>query len=505
MKPMRWPAIVLVPALIVGAALMGERGSSKDAAAAGNATVRTGAQIAAPDALSSVWFCAGGTGVDGGAADHRVAIVNTTPQPRTGRLTAYASAGADGKRAQPVSKPVSLAPYARADIRLAEVLAAPYVGATVELDGGGVLVEHSVTGPGGSDRAPCSSTASTNWFVPVGATSTAAPDTKIRETLVFLNPFPGDAVLDAEFTTETGVRGTPEVFKALVVPGRAVVAVDLAHAGVTVAAEVSTAITVRSGRVVVDRIQTFDEPSRKGVALSGGVGATAVDWLFASGKLDATRAERLVVFNPNDDQADVDVEVRPDDQSLAFEPFELGVRPHQHTVLDLAKEPRLKELVDRGASYTLFVRSVDGLPVAAERLVTVAPGAAGAGVAAGSGSSVAATRLVADIAAADAGSKLVLANPSTRTIAQVTLSLLVNGQKISPPHAATVEVPPGASKSVDIADLGAPPYAVLIESTSMVVADRELVASGDRAILSAVPDATAMAEPDARMFDVFGD
>jgi hypothetical protein len=505
MKPMRGPAIVLIPALVVGAALVGTKGSSTaDPSSPGSDLEPAGVRIAAPDALSSVWFCAGGTGVDGGAADHRVMIVNTTGQPRSGRLTAYASAGADGKRAQPVTKPVSVGPYARAEVRLAEVLSAPYVGATVELDGGGVLVEHSVAGPGGSDRASCSSNASSNWYVPVGATSTAAADTKVRETLVFLNPFPGDAVIDAEFTTDTGVRGTPEVFKAMVVPGRAVVAVDLAQAGVTVAGQVSASINVRSGRVVVDRIQSFDEPSRKGVALSGAVGTPSVDWLFASGKLDANRAERLVVFNPNDDQADIDVEVRPDDPGLAFEPFELAVRPHQHMTLDLAKEARLKDLVDRGTAFTLFVRSVDGLPVVAERLVTVVPGAPGAGVAASSGSPVAATKLVADVPAAEPGSELVLANPATRTIAQVTLSLLSNGQKTAPAHAATIEVPAGASKRISIADLGTGPFAVLIESSSMVVADRELLATGDHTVAAAVPDATALGEPDARMFDVFG-
>ena len=89
-----------------------------------------------------------------------------------------------------------------------------------------------------------------------------------------------------------------------------------------------------------------------------------------------------MVYNPNLVATEVDVELRPQDPTVATEPFQLRVAPGQHSQLDLHAEKRLEELVAAGTDYTLVVRSADGTsPIVAERLVTVATGGPGAGVA----------------------------------------------------------------------------------------------------------------------------
>lgn len=495
MKAARWPAIVVIVGLLVAALLFGDDAREADAPAAPAAAL--GPVVAKTDALSALWFCNGGTAADNGLADHVVVVVNTTDAPRTGSLIAYASKLADGRtRPDPKRVAVNLAPHGRAEYRLADVVGkAPFASATVEIAGGGVLVEHRVVGTGGADVAPCASSASSTWFVPAGTSDTATGNEtpKARELLVFFNPFPGDAVVDVSFSTDTGFRGSPEAFKGLVVPGGSVVGVDLAGAGVSVTSQIAAVATTRSGRVVLDRLQVFDDATRKGLALSTGVASAAPAWVFPSGRLSTVRQERIVVYNPNESPAEVDVEVRPQDPGVAVEPFQLTVRPGQHSQVDLRLEGRLKALIDAGTDFTLVVRSADGSSIVAERLVLDDRGSPGVGVATATGSALGATRAWADVAEADlATSQLVLVNPSATSIAKVRLSILTPAGVVGAAKYASVELQPGDRLAVPLAGLATGPFTVVIEASAPVVAERDLTVKGDRALAAAVPDAGAV-------------
>ena len=493
MRAVRWPALVVIVAVIVAALLFAGGKKSQTSGQVAVSAASVGPVVAPVDAQSALWFCNGGTAVDNGFADHRVVLINTTDASRTGVLTTYASAAVNGKRAVPVRTPWMLAGGARTEYRLAELIGqSGYASAAVEVDGGGVLVEHSVTGALGSDRGPCSSRASNTWFVPIGTTATVSDPPTARELLVFFNPFPGDAVVDVAFSTDTGVRGSPELFKGLVVPGGSVLGVDLAGSGVAVAAEVAAAITTRSGRVVVDRVQGFNDKTRRGLALSSGVGAAAPAWVFAAGQLTSARQERVVVYNPNAGPVDVDVEVRPQDHALAVEPFQLTVRAGQHSQIDLQGEKRLASLVAASADYALVVRSADGSPIVVERLVTVTPGSPGAGAASSTGSAVATTRAYSDVVdATDPSSHLVIVNPNLTSIALVHLEVHTGGAVTTPAKYASVELPPGGRLVVPTSELGSGTFTVVIVASAPVVAERELVSASDRMVAAAVPDAAS--------------
>lgn len=499
----RWPALVLIVALLVAAALAGDGAERSTEASDAAVDPRAfGPTIASSDSLGSFWFCAGGTGVEGGFADHSVVIVNTTGEERLVDILVYGSRPADGERPEPVRLTTTAKPFARTEQRLGAVLAAEFVSATVEIDGGGVFVEHRVAGPQGTDRAPCSSVASNHWTVPFGATDTTADTALAREVLVFFNPYPADAVLDARFSTETGERGTPEVFRGLVVPGRGVVGIDLAEAGVTVSKEVTAQITARAGRVVVDRIQLFADPgaSRAGVALSSGAPAAAPAWVFPVGTVSASRREVLVVANSGELPAEIDVEVRPASAEVGPEPFALTVQPNRHVVLDLAAEERLAELVEQGVPYTLVVRTADGTDVTVERAVWATPGTPGGGVSATVGTAVAGLRLAADMIAAEAGSALVVFNPSTETVARVELSIIGGGQERQPIGPSSFDIGPGASRSIPIEQLGTGDVVAVLTSNVPIVAERDLVEGAERSLALAVPDATSVSMLDLSLF-----
>jgi hypothetical protein len=495
-KAIRWPALVLIVALLAVALLLGgDDGAATDGPADTATPVPKGAVVAKPDALSALWFCNGGTAADNGIGDHRVTIVNTTGEPRSGTITAYASRPANGPRRAPVERSWELAPRTRTEVRLAELTgAAPFASATVEVTGGGVLVEHSVSGSLGTDRAACSSSASSTWFVPVGVTGTITDNPAARELLVFFNPFPGDAVLDVSFSTETGFRGTPDAFKGLVVPGGSVVGVDVAAAGVAVSTQVAAAVTTRTGRIVVDRLQVFnDGQNRRGLGLSSGVAGAAQAWVFPAGRLGGGRQERVVVFNPGSGPAEVDIEVRPEDTALVVEPFQLTVRPGQHSQLDLHAESRLAGLVSSGAPYTLVVRSADDSLIVAERLVTVGPGSTGPGTGVSSGSAVAGTRWFADVADADlAGSAIVVMNPSAKSVSRVRVTVLARGTATVPPKYQEIELQPGARLTVPASELSTGAFTVALDATSGVVVERELVGTSDRAVAIGAVDSASV-------------
>jgi hypothetical protein len=454
--------------------------------------------VAVPTAQSDIWFCAAGTATDNGFADHRVLLINTTDAERVASITAVGSRVAAANHGPTGSRRVTLPPYARSELRLAELVPnAAYASATVELSGGGVVVEHSVSGPTGFDRAPCATTASAEWFVPLSATATEKNPTA-RAVLVLYNPFSDNAVVDIDFVTDAASAAAP--IESMVVGPGAVEIVDLT-AVVPVAEQVATAIRARAGRVVVDRIEVFDDSkARRDLVLTAGVPAAAPTWFFPSGRLGAPRQERLVVYNPSEERAEVVVEVRPDNRQMLIEPFDLQVGAGRFVTVDLHTE---KRLVDAGVTgYSLIVRSL-GAAVAVDRLVTVAPGQPGAGASSTTGSAFAAPTVVIDAMASEVDpGELIVFNPNARAIAAVTLEVIANGQRKAAPAGTAFELQPGERKSMPLASLGTGNFTVIISASAPVVAERENAATNWRAAAMGIPSRATAQVPKPITFEL---
>ncbi|HEX5946199.1 MAG TPA: DUF5719 family protein [Acidimicrobiales bacterium] len=433
-------AAVLATAVVVD-------GEPEDAASAPAAPERVAALMPASspaDAQASTWYCAAGTAVDGGMADHTVTMLNPTDGPLVAAVTVFAGAMVgDGEGAHgSVTREIPLPAGEEVALRLAEVVEAPLAAALVEVDGGDVAVSHRVAGPHGGDVAPCSTVAAPTWHLAWGATTR---DT--RDVVVLFNPFPSGATVDAVFATEDGGR-EPVRLQGLPVPPHSVVGVDLGD-DVTRSEQVSATFAARSGNVVVEHLQEYDGSLEvRGLSLAPGVSAPGETWVFADGEA-STRApvtpppeagtdgaddadadesssgedtdtepdeaasddtdpdgeaasdseaanddeapddesgnesgddepdedesiatERIVVYNPGEERAEVDVQVIPaavegeDDAAPAPQPFGLSVGPGRFEVLDLGDEERVPE----GVPHTTVVRSTNGVGVVAERV-----------------------------------------------------------------------------------------------------------------------------------------
>jgi hypothetical protein len=305
-----------------------------------------------PDALTSTWYCPANTSASGGNADGSVVVFNPTSRRLRGAIDVV---GGDGNRA---SHSIVVPPRDRITVGLSQVLRAAYVAAMVRLDGGGAVVEHVTTGPVGDAVGACASSASTRWYVPEGATTRSA-----QLIYAVFNPFPDDAIVDMSFATEQG-RVAPAAFQGIVVPPNSLVPLDVGT-HVRRRAHVSASIHARRGRIVVEAMQVHNGDGRRGVGLMLGLPRTATSFVFPDGIASPERFEQLHLFNPNDVEASVDLDLVLDAGDA--QPFKLRVPPQGRITVDLANESR----VPKNVGHALVVSVTNNVPVAVTRTTDV--------------------------------------------------------------------------------------------------------------------------------------
>jgi hypothetical protein len=507
----RFPIVVLVPVVIVAGIVAQQRvGTGTTTSADANVDITRVMPVAQRAGVaSSTFYCVGGTatGQSSGFAEQTVSVANFSSAEKHGTLTVYANVG------DPVTRSIVVPPDSRIDTRLADVRQADYASAIVEIEGGEVAVEHTVSGPTGHATSPCSSSPSDTWYFPSGSTRPGA-----REVLVVFNPFPDPAVIDITFETDDGAR-TPQKLNPLVVLGGKVAGVDITDT-VTLRPQIATTVRTRtgSGRVVVDQLQSFDgkdglkngdpisgpsatagttvpgttgttgpvsttpvstEPVRDagvvGLAVTAGASTPVSTWVFPNGpQLADGIDERYVVMNPGDATVHVAVQVNPDggDQFGPVEPYELTVRGGEYESLSLRSDSR----VPVGSGHWVSVVSRDGPIVAAQVVTAVAP-ASPVGFSLTPGSPLLATRWL--VAAADddrtTTADVTVVNPSATDAVQITTTSVRQGQAAPIEHFERVELGPGARTIVPAHEQGAGTnLAVSVESSGVVVVEHGL-------------------------------
>jgi hypothetical protein len=540
-KPHRWPALLVIPAVLVGGVLI-ER-TLDDPSPADDDAARTVEEqglmpVAAPaTALGATWYCAGGTVGGEDDAEHTVIVANPSERDLSGTITVYGDASSagpptpeattpitvppdsgDGESTTttepptttttvppttttttppipPVSVPYEVAARSSIEVDLGEVdgVQPGYTAALIEVDGGEAVVEHRVSDTDGTDVSPCSPTASPTWYFAAGATTVDA-----TETLVFFNPFPDDAVVDVTFRTDQDLR-TPEAFEGLVIPGQSVVARDVGEV-VTRREHVSAAVVARSGRLVVDRIQSFDgSEDAHGLTVALGAPAPASTWFFPEGTVGDGVDEQIVVYNPTDERAEVDLEITVDDteRNGEVEPFELTVPPEGYETILLNEEARITSARggDDPLAHASVVRSVNGVPVVAERQSIGGPQSAFPGVDLVLGAPLLADEFVLAAGAdADGAEAVVVFNPESDVDATVTISALDDGELTPVDGLEGLTVPAGRRLSVVVDDV--PEGSALVVSADQpVVVERRLVFDEDVSSAIGVPVAGSLTEP----------
>ena len=458
--PRREPARRRLPALRVLGALLVAGGAADrlyrpEAGSGGE--VSSGMPVAAPArALTSTWYCAGASANPGGPADGAVIVANPGRRALTGSVTIVPSEGS--LRTVPLTVPAA----STAVVRHQDLVQSPFAAALVELDGGEVVVEHSVSGPLGASIAPCASRASDRWYFAGG--STAREDTML---LALFNPFPEDAIADLSFSTDQG-PAAPADFKGIVVRGGSLSVVNVGE-HVRRRDAVAATVAARRGRLVVDRIQLRNTGNRRGTTLALGAPSPGDTWYFPDGVVVDGFEERVLLYNPSDEEAEVDVEMLLDEG--AAEPFEITVPPGEHVPLLVNDEDR----IPKGVAHAIVVQSVNDVGVVAERSITAGPPVGRVGVADTLGAREGAERWVlAGGAATDTSDEWVIVQNLADADATVSFTALA-GEPLAVDGLQRVLLPAGRRAMFRLRDhIRRDALGLLITASEAVVVERAI-------------------------------
>ncbi|MEA3019762.1 MAG: hypothetical protein QOI47_1286 [Actinomycetota bacterium] len=415
------------------------------------------------DVLASTWYCAGGTSIPNGAANLTVVIANTATTRATGTVTWYPSKGG------PVARPLDVPATGSLSVAARDSVDAPVVSAIVDIRGGGIAVEHVVSGARGASVAPCASDASPTWYFANGSTERDAV-----QVLALFNPFPDDAIVDITFASEEG-RDQPAALAGLPVAAGTTTLVNV-HDNVRRRAATATAVVARSGRLVVDRLQSFDGSlGRRGVSLTLGAPSLSESWTFPEGLWTDGVTQQWHVFNPTDREAQVELQVTPASGD-PIQPVDLTVPAKSQIVIDAAKTSG----VASGIAHTSTITSLNGVPIVAERSIDARSPSRRRGWSSSLGSPIARPRWVLPLGEASGNTDewVVVHNPNPHAVT-ASLSALVGGQLLAVEGMQDVKIGPGGRVALRLGDhIERSPLPLLVDATGDVVVERDLYRVG---------------------------
>lgn len=513
----RWPGLLLVFALIGGLVFADQRVGSDEATAIG-AVAPAGAPSAS-DASGSTWYCPAGFTTPDSSNDHIVVVTNDTDIATAGALTLYPSlldtlgnAVTFERAVQPIEvaarsqQRFSLAPLVATMDDLLATDTGAYVGVLAEFEAPGITVEHAVVAPQGSELGGCATTAASRWWFASGTTTA-----DVGYQLYLLNPFPDDAVVDITFVTDGGTR-KPTAFDGRLVPAQSLTVIQVSPV-VPVWEQLTAQITTRKGRVIAERIQLYENvEGPAGLSMSLGASELSEQWFFPAGRAVPGAGESYIIYNPGDEPAEVEFEVKPDSSDRAGdlaalqvdigsrERWIVNVNTHGSHPVDSVATIDATAVVEPGEQFFASVRSFNGVPVVVERLHTRPLPESGVSVSLGidRASTDQQIALPATAAEADFGTLAVL-NPAGNTISRITI--LVGGPG-GEREQATVELGPRRRAVFSLASLElTDDQWIRIVSTTGTMAELVMVKGNQIITNSAVPAPGTTSIPDLLAFD----
>ncbi len=436
------------------------------------------------------WFCAArDIGVEG--FGHALLITSASDEPVTVSLTAFSD------EPSKVLDPVDVPAGATVSVNVGDVAGSPAYSVMIESPDGPIAVEHRFTSSTGADQVACSPFSASEWYFPAVATTRDS-----KALLSIFNPFPADAAVDIEIALETGVR-IPRDLSGVVVPSGTTRVVDIG-AVVQRRDQFAATVVTRSGTVVAELGQSFDGSNTdfltKGVRVMAGSRIAASRWSFAAGMVDPSTREKVVVLNPEEDAAEVVVQVLPYGGLEAIpEPFVLEVPGLRFSFVDLEAETR----IPGASSHAIEVESSGGAPIVVARTESATadspdstallrPGLT-SGTTGSPGSATATPKWIASgLAEGDNRTSAVFIHNPSDGIAQAEIS--VAG---SPDSAQQVEIPANDSIALGPEELGVTgTFSVLVDASTDVVVDRLIVFSDDSdfSLQPAIPRVSDLAD-----------
>jgi hypothetical protein len=471
----RGPILFVVVAALVAAVVAQQDEPSPSVASTASRAAHAGLGVPAADVASSAWYCAAGTSTTDGDATETVVIASLARTDIEATITVMP--GGDDEPAQDTMR---LAPGEQVSVPVADVLATAEPGVVVET-GGPAAVSHVLEH--GDDVAveSCTRTAAADWYFASGTTVEGS-----QHDLLLFNPFGADAIVDVSFVTDTGAQ-EPAALQAMVVPRRSRVTVPVQDS-VLRQARVAAHVHARTGRIVAEQTQTFDDVAvdgvaRDGIALSAGATAPATVWRIPAGSTRDAGRVQLALANFSRENARVDVKaIVADGQDVPAQTLRVG---GQDVVL---VDVTTRVPLDRELAVTVTARAVDGrrVPVVAEILATWPSTSASAGLGGTVGSTLQATRWVVPVPDVDAPTTITIFNPGPHPVTAAVLAADLVDRRVGATSEPERAIAPGEAKTVQLAAGRAAPMVVTADHP--VVVGATVLGDAGAAVTEALPD-----------------
>ena len=410
-------------------------------------------------ALTSTWFCPGvpADGTEGSAGTF--VLANAGPAPMRARVTLLAGEG------QAVELPVTVEPYSRSTVDPSASVAAPFVGAMVEIDGGRGLVEQVATQSAGTSVAPCSTQLSSEWYLAEGFT---AEDSS--EQLVLTNPHDESAVVDIGFATDEGSRLPLESF---VVPARSVQVVDMDAIAARDEPEVAVSVVAQRGELIVGRAQLYDGGGRLGYSMTLAAPAPRSQWWFANGLKGPDVTQRFSLYNPTESDVEVtplflgiaegvtvDPIVVPAREVVTFTSDSVaGVPDGRHAVVFATADSSQSIVVERA-----ITRTIEDIPT-----TSVLPGAT-----ARAEDAFVPTTWTFAVGPGEPTADAIVVYNSEGVVSTVTVQAVTADGVVTVPGLEEVPLQPGELITISLTDAAAIDAQLVVRSTSRVFVERSL-------------------------------
>jgi hypothetical protein len=250
-------------------------------------------QVASGNRISTSWFCPGAAGGDG--IDSASVVLSN---PSDSEITASVSYLSDQPQE---SKNVVVAARSRLVVDALRGRTIGVVVPVVEIIGSVGTVEQNIVFAAGDVTSQCVSHTSSSWYFADGFTAEGS-----SERLVLTNPFPESAVANISFTTAEGSR-TPANLQGVILAPHSAKSISINEVGAQNESVVALNVQATSGQIVASRIQHYLGGGRLGYSATVGIPSPQRDWWFTSGRTGSTVTEKLVAYNPTDEDAQVTV------------------------------------------------------------------------------------------------------------------------------------------------------------------------------------------------------
>jgi hypothetical protein len=199
------------------------------------------------------------------------------------------------------SESLVVEPWSRTTIDVDAFVTAPFASVIVEIDGGRGFVEQRAEHPAGDSVAACADNTSDEWYFADGFTVDGS-----IETLILTNPYDDAAVVDLVFATAAG-ESTPAAFQGFTILPQSVETIPIADLGARDEPVIAVRVSAERGRLVVGRAQHYLGGGRLGYGVALAAPAPRDQWWFADGESGDGVTETFAIYNPTDDDVQVDV------------------------------------------------------------------------------------------------------------------------------------------------------------------------------------------------------